>query len=42
MNKLKKCSKCKKYTMKEKCCEKILDANYKFIKTKKMSDLSED
>jgi len=30
--KLKKCSKCKKYTLKEKCCNKTEDSNYKFIK----------
>lgn len=34
MNKLKKCPKCKKYTIKAECCEKTRDANYKFIKVR--------
>jgi len=35
MNQLKKCSSCKKYTLKEicdSCKEKTKDAHYKFIK----------
>ena len=35
--KLRKCKKCKKYTLKDKCpkCdEKTSDAHYKFIKSK--------
>lgn len=34
---MKKCPKCKTYTLKEiceKCKEKTIDANYKFIKPK--------
>lgn len=39
--KLRKCNKCKKYTLKNNCpdCEeKTSDAHYKFVKTKHISN----
>jgi len=41
MTKLKKCKKCKTYTLKDKCpkCEKVTsDAHYKFVKIKSIKN----